>query len=71
LVQLLAPLGIVDICLTAGNVLDMPRIDQQNSQPSGFQNLEDGYPVNPRWRSRTLDVCFVNPVPVHFVLAKV
>lgn len=62
LVQLLEPLGIVDICLTAWNVLDMPRIDQQHVQTSGFQNLEDWYPVG----SAAGEVPKIGPFPSAF-----
>jgi hypothetical protein len=46
LVQLLQPLGIVDIRLPTGDVLDVARVDQQHLEPARFENLKDRNPVD-------------------------
>ena len=46
LMQVLEPLGIIDICLTTGNILDMSRIDQEDLSTARLKNLKDRHPVN-------------------------
>ena len=44
--QLLQPLRVVDIRLPTRDILDMPRIDQQDLDTTRLKNLEDRNPVN-------------------------
>jgi len=46
LVELLQPLGIVHIRLSAGHVLDVAGVDEQHLEPAGFENLKDRNPVH-------------------------
>ena len=47
-VQLLQPLTVEHVALSARHVLDVPRVDQPHLQPSALQDLEDRDPVNAR-----------------------
>ncbi len=43
--QLLEPLGVVDVGLPAGHVLDIPRVDHEHLQASRLQHLEQRDPI--------------------------
>ena len=46
LVELLQPLGVVDVGLAAGHVLDVARVHQQHVKPACLENLEYWNPVH-------------------------
>jgi hypothetical protein len=46
--QVPQPLAIGNVGSSAGNILEIPRIDQAHFEPSGLQNLEQRNPVDAR-----------------------
>src|SRR3989441_9087272 len=48
LVELLQPLGIVHVGLSARDILHVARIHQQHFEAAGFEDLEDRNPVHAR-----------------------
>lgn len=48
LMQLLEPLGIIDVGLSSWYLLDVTGIDEQHLQPSGFEDLKQRNPVDTR-----------------------
>ncbi len=45
LMQLLKPLGVIDIGLSPRHLLNLASIDQQYFQATGLENFKQGYPV--------------------------
>ena len=44
--QLAEPLAVLDVALAAGDVFDVPRVDQEDLNPPGFEDVVDRNPVD-------------------------